>query len=221
MPAPANRTVFLIDGFNLYHSLRDAGKELRGQGTRWLDVVSLCRSYLHGIGNGATLERIYYFSALATHLEHQDPGIVERHKRLIKVMQFQGVEVVLGRFKEKQIRCNVKPKPKGCSGLLIRHEEKETDVAISVKLMELCCFDRCDTAVLVTGDTDLAPAVRTVNHLFPQKKICFLFPYTRKNDELAKLAHKSFTIKRNTYPKHQLPDPVIIDGLPVHKPGSW
>lgn len=29
-----NRTVFLIDGFNVYHSLRDASRDLRGASTQ-------------------------------------------------------------------------------------------------------------------------------------------------------------------------------------------
>jgi hypothetical protein len=48
-----NRTAFLIDGFNLYHSAREAGKATRGHGTKWLDIRALCESYLHLVGSGA------------------------------------------------------------------------------------------------------------------------------------------------------------------------
>ncbi len=41
------------------------------------------------------------------------------------------------------------------------YEEKETDIAISMKPIEFFAMDRADTAVLVRWDTDLAPAVRT------------------------------------------------------------
>jgi uncharacterized LabA/DUF88 family protein len=50
------------------------------------------------------------------------------------------------------------------------------------------------TVVLVTGDTDIAPAVRTVQHLCSEKKICVLFPYLPKNKELAALAYQHFKV---------------------------
>lgn len=102
------------------------------------------------------------------------------------------------------------------------YEEKETDVAIAVKLLEIFVKDVCDTAVLVTGDTDLAPAVRTANQLFSGKKIIFAFPYKRKNQELAKLAPDSFEIKKKQYVKHQFDDPFVLsDGTAIHKPAKW
>lgn len=56
-----NRTVFLIDGFNLYHSLRDASRDLHGVQTKWLDLRALCESYLATVGNNAQCTDIYYF----------------------------------------------------------------------------------------------------------------------------------------------------------------
>lgn len=71
-----NRTAFIIDGFNLYHSVRQASHDLGlgEKGTKWLDIRALCSSYLHVIGGAAQLANIYYFSALATHLEATKPG---------------------------------------------------------------------------------------------------------------------------------------------------
>jgi hypothetical protein len=63
-----NRVAFLIDGFNLYHSVRDAGKAVGGVGTKWLDINALCHQTLSLVGGGATVEGIYYFSALAHHM---------------------------------------------------------------------------------------------------------------------------------------------------------
>ena len=55
---------FLVDGFNLYHSLREVRRKT-GVECRWLDVRSLCESTLHTIGGGAEIAQIDYFSALA------------------------------------------------------------------------------------------------------------------------------------------------------------
>jgi uncharacterized LabA/DUF88 family protein len=62
-----------------------------------------------------------------------------------------------------------------------RYEEKETDVAIASKLFEVLTNGACDTAVLVTRDTDLVPALGTAQRLFPNACILFAFPYGRAN----------------------------------------
>ncbi|MFC1490256.1 NYN domain-containing protein [Candidatus Latescibacterota bacterium] len=211
-----NRTIFLIDGFNLYHSLVDIRTFLRGTSTKWLNIHSLCSSYLPLIDRSARLSDIYYFSSLATHLQHRSPNKIINHKKYIKCIKSFGVNVELGRFKKKFIRC-----PK-CQNNITKHEEKETDVAIATKLLELSFFDKYDTAVLVTGDTDLAPAVRSIQSSFNNKKVIFAFPYNRKNDELAALAPGSFSIGCNNCVKHQLPNPVVLQGgIEIFKPSSW
>jgi len=196
-----NRTTFLIDGFNLYHSLKHANTDLRHlrkpDHTRWLDLRGLCRSYLHAIGNQAQLEEIYYFSALAEHLEARNPDVTQRHRTYISCLEDTGIIVELNRFKAKEIRCP------SCKQTFVRHEEKETDVSISVKLIEACVLNRCETAVLVTGDTDIAPAVRTIKRLCNEKKICFLFPYRRHNRELELIADGCFDINLKKIQKHQ------------------
>ncbi len=92
-----NRTIFLVDGFNLYFSLKQAEKDF-GKSTRWLDLNSLCKSYLSQVGNKAQLQDIYYFSALAHHLTTIDPYMVKRHQDYISCLKNSGVQVELGRF---------------------------------------------------------------------------------------------------------------------------
>ena len=216
-----NRVTFLVDGFNLYHSVRRAERELETS-TKWLDIKRLCSSYLPNIaptvGERTQLERVYYFSALAKHLEATHPKVTDRHKAFIRCLEDTGVIVELSRFKPKTIRC---PNP-SCRGEFIKYEEKETDVALAVKLLEIFFINECDTAVLLTGDTDLAPAVRTARRLFPTKAILFAFPYRRKNNELAKLAPGSFCIGKKQYAKYQFPDPYeLTDGSVIRKPLNW
>jgi uncharacterized LabA/DUF88 family protein len=211
-----NRTAFLIDGFNRCHSLREAAKATSGRGSKWLDVRALCESYLHVIGAGATLCEVRYFSALATHLEVGNPKVTQRHRDFIACIGDTGVEVELSRFKRKTIRCE------HCGEYLRRHEEKETDVAIACRLLEALSADRADTVVMLSGDTDLAPAARIAKQLFPAKTIAFAFPFGRKNKELAQIVDASFQIARGQYMKHQLPDPYVLrSGRAVAKPLAW
>jgi len=159
---------------------------------------------------------MYYFSALAAHRDAHKPGVTTRHRTYIEAIQSTGAVVELGRFKPKQVYCQT------CARTHIHYEEKETDVAISVRLMELLHNDKCDTAVIVSGDTDLAPAVRIATAVFPAKEICFAFPYRRKNRELARLVSTSFRVKKQRYQQHQFPDPLKLpSGRFLHKPANW
>jgi len=83
-----SRATFLIDGFNLYHSARKVSKDkgLQGKGTKWLDIHALCASYLHMLGKNAQLEEVYYFSALARHLEAVKPDVTQRHRKFIRCL---------------------------------------------------------------------------------------------------------------------------------------
>jgi hypothetical protein len=211
-----NRTTFLIDGFNIYHSVVEASRDLKGASTKWLDIRSLCKSYLHVIGNKASIESIYYFSALAYHLQPTSPFKIKNHKLFIKALQSVGVKTQLGRFKKKTVWCPT------CGKNIRCHEEKETDVAISSQLLGSLIMNECETAVLITGDTDLAPAVRNAKILFPQKDIWFGFPYRRKNKELAKITGKSFYINKEQYIKYQFPKIIHLpEGKKLIKPLNW
>jgi len=210
-----NRVIFLIDGFNLYHSAVDLERRY-GIRTKWLNLASLCKSYIALFGKGAKVKAIYYFSAIADYLRIDNPGRIKRHRQYIACLESIGVNVELARFKEKEVFCDK------CGTLILKHEEKETDVALAIKVFELFHSNLCDTVVLVTGDTDLSPAIRTCSALFPTKEIVFCFPFLRKNKELAKLAPRSFSIDKRQYIKHQLPNPVVLaNGKKIFKPKSW
>jgi len=93
---------------------------------------------------------------------------------------------------------------------------------MSCKLLEVFYNDECDTVVLITGDTDIAPAVRTALKLFPSKNIIFGFPYKRKNKELATLTGKYFKISKEQIVRHQFPSVLTTSsGEKLVKPSNW
>ena len=208
----ANRVCFLVDGFNVYHSIVEALQADRTASMKWLDFQAFCASLLPSISRDATLEKVFYFSASADFR----PDKAARHAILVAALRATGVEVQLGRFKEKDVWCNT------CKTSYKRHEEKETDVAVAVKLLELLALDACDTVVLVTGDTDLAPAIRTAKVLYSKKRIWVVFPYGRYNTELKVLAHGTIKVKAKRYGAHQLPNPLkTTEGQLIWKPAGW
>lgn len=204
---------FLIDGFNLYHSVLDV-KHIHGVLTKWLNIYSLCNSFLYIIGSGATLKKIYYFSAYAHHLNA--PDVIQRHTDYIECLKSTGIEPILGRFKPKTIRCP------HCRRTFEKNEEKETDIAIATKLFEVLANNECESVVLVTGDTDIVPAIKTVIKQFPCNTVLFAFPFSRKSKELKRLAPRSFNIRVDSYTANQFDDPVMLsNGNTIFKPSTW
>ncbi len=208
-----NKTIFLIDGFNLYHSILDAVKQNKlPSSCKWLNLKSLCNSYLHLIGNNAQIADIFYFTSYTKHFKDK----IKRHKTFVKALKSVGIKIVFGKFKKRHIMC------KHCKIPFDRYEEKETDVAIAVKIMELGHIDCCDTIVVISGDTDLSPAVRTFKKLFSNKEVYFIFPYHRKNQELKDISeNKSFNISFKQYQNHQFPDRLMTKKETINKPSKW
>jgi len=212
----AKRVCFIVDGFNLYHSLKEVEHQ-QGCSCHWLDLPGLCSSYLSLIGGGAILGGVYYFSALAT---HRSSGTVARHQIFIEALEARGVTVGLGNFKAKDLYQTCPAC--GCHVHFTRHEEKETDVNIAVKLVEVVADGSCDAVMVVTGDTDLVPAVAAARRLQPHVDVCMLFPAGRANRAFDGVATGVFKIAGKQYAKHQLPDPVVApDGRLIRKPKGW
>jgi uncharacterized LabA/DUF88 family protein len=210
------RTTFLIDGFNLYHSVEFASRDPRYPDTKWLDIKALCSYLLYMIDKRARIQDVYYFSSLAHHIALTEPDAIVRHKDFIKCLESTGVVAQMGRFKAKDVYCSA------CGGTTTKYEEKETDVAIGVKLLELFIGNSCDVAVVMTGDTDLVPSVETASRLFPAKKIVVAFPHARKNKEMQKVAHQVIKLNASHYHQFQFLDPVVLaDGTRIPRPAKW
>ena len=215
----ARRVCFIVDGFDLYHSLKEVEKAGGGR-CHWVDLPALCASYLPLIGGGATLADVFYFSALASHVEPHNPGTVQRHRTFIDALEASGVTVELGKFKVKDLY-DTCPR---CGGHihLKRHEEKETDVRIAVKLVEVVADGSCEAVAVITGDTDLVPAVGAARRLQPSVDVYMLFPPRRSNRAFDRVASGTFKIAPAKYRAHQFPDPVIApDGRMIRKPAGW
>jgi uncharacterized LabA/DUF88 family protein len=88
---------------------------------------------------------------------------------------------------------------------LIGYEEKETDVNIATALVADVAVGATQAALIVSGDSDLAPAVRTARAIAPKTFIAAAFPPRRYSAELASLMPASFHISVAKVRAAQLP----------------
>lgn len=177
-----NRVAFFIDGFNLYHSLKDNTPDCR-----WLNLRKLCDHYINP--EKETIAAIYYFSAIANW--QPDQTKIQKHTKYIERLRKENVTPVLGKFKEKDIHCKI------CGNNFKSHEEKRTDVNIALKIVSEAVLNSYDTGILVSGDTDMIPAIETIRNLALNKRIGVLFPLKRFSNELKEIADFNLKIKRD------------------------
>jgi uncharacterized LabA/DUF88 family protein len=149
-----------IDGFNLYHAIRN----LKDNRAKWLDLRALSQRLVRN--KSETIVSINYFSAYATWL----PGPYNRHMAYISALRSTGVNCIMGHFKSKDRSC------KCCGAQWTSHEEKETDVNIGIHLVRDAFKGKYDGAYLITRDSDLVPAVNMVKKEFPSKQITIVAP---------------------------------------------
>lgn len=97
-----------------------------------------------------------------------------------------------------------------------------TDVRIAVELMRDAYDDAFDVALLISGDSDLAPAVEAVKAGRPGKRVIVAFPPDRESKKLESVASASFRIGRKKLVDSQLPDEVPKpDGFILRRPAKW
>jgi uncharacterized LabA/DUF88 family protein len=200
------RTTVFVDGFNLYHSLKEDARYHR---YKWLNLRKLAECFVPS----ENLDTVLYFTSYAD----WNPRKTKRHQHYIRALAAHDVETVLGRFKPKTLTCLAR-----CGEQYRTHEEKQTDVNIALALLERAFLGKYDSAVLITGDTDIVPAVEAVVQNFPDKPVFLVKPFRRKAEELIRVC----TEHRKIYEKHLkrslLDNPVVLpDGQKLFCPDKW
>ena len=195
-----------IDGFNLYHGLRAAGLK----DSRWLDIHSMCVSLLQP---GEQLELVRYFTSWVK----DNPVKAARQAVYVDALRARGgVEIDFGHFLSSTAQCF------RCGNVWKKNEEKKTDVNIAVRLLEDASDNQFDTAIVVSGDSDLVPPVESVLRRYPHKRVIVAFPPRRRSSQLAQAASAAGSIYPQTIQASSLPDPVrTSDGVDLHAPSGW
>ncbi|HEY0638505.1 MAG TPA: NYN domain-containing protein [Pseudonocardiaceae bacterium] len=201
------RVAVFIDGFNLYHGMKAA----HGRKYLWLDLQGFGLRLLRP---AQELSSVTYFTARV----RNDPDGETRQSTYLDALATHCplVTTVAGRFQEKIRRCGV------CGHQHAAYEEKETDVNIAVTLMAAAASDSFDTALLVSADSDLVPAVTEVLRAWPDKRVVGVFPPRRRSDHLKRVASGWLVVPESVLRRSQLPEVVVTAaGLKFRRPEHW
>ncbi|MGH9229345.1 MAG: NYN domain-containing protein [Acidimicrobiales bacterium] len=140
---------------------------------------------------------VRYFTAAV----RGQPASMRRQQAYWYALETQSRRVVIeqGRFQAKRVTC------RSCRSKWLPYEEKETDVAIAVALVEDAVNRRFDTALVVSADGDLCPGVGAVRRIHPSAKVVVAFPPARRSDEVRNTVDASFTIAERKLRRALLP----------------
>lgn len=208
-----------IDGFNLYHAL----KNLHDRKYRWLNLRTLISSFLQ---TDEQLGTIYYFSAIALHI---DPEATGRHRVYIDALKTEGIRFVEGNFKNKTSPINKEIRERYNIPSNVKnpgHEEKESDVNIALHILRDALKHSCDKMLIVTNDTDIAPALRMAKAENPNLELLVLTPPTFKQIHHAlRFATKqpyTVSITKAKLEKSLFADIIIKpNGKKIIRPAKW
>ncbi len=204
-----SRVIVYIDGFNLYFGLRAA----RMKRFYWLDLVALSRSILKP---GQTLEHVHYFTARIRSTGGNAASVRRQSTYLDALATFSPFTMHEGHFLVKTAKCHA------CGTTRTTYEEKMSDVNLAVQLVLDAEDGNFDTAIIVSGDSDLTTPVRRVLGRFPHKRVIIAFPPKRNSEALKKAATAHFRLGNRKIRSSLLPDPVTTPaGITLACPAAW
>lgn len=206
------RSIIYIDGFNFYYGV------MKGGPYKWLNLERFfCR-----LRDNDLVQRIRYFTAEVNGPVHA----ANQREYLLALTTLPTVDVILGKFKSKQVECRVMGCPVPGRRLFTTFEEKRTDVNIALWILHDAQRDLCDRMVLVSGDSDLLPAITMVKDHWPEKEIIVYIPAKNASRgaalELRAVAHRNKTLPLDLLKKSQFPASVPTgSGRIATKPSFW
>ena len=145
---PPKRCTIYVDGFNWYFGIFQ-----HCPAWKWLNV----QSFFEALRLDEEVIVVKFFTALVEPQKHVSPKR-DRQKRFLKALgTLPKVKIILGKYQERTVTCAARDCPRRLKYQV--PEEKKTDVNIAVNLLEDAICGLTDSMVIVSGDSDLEPAV--------------------------------------------------------------
>ncbi len=201
-----------IDGFNVYHHL-EAHNIATGENLKWLNYPTLIGALAKKVVPG---ENIYFFTAQPFHVSSAKQ---DRYRLFCKAQKMMGVQVLEGRFKQNITKC--KSTPCGEFKKYPIHQEKQTDVNIGVKLIEMAHKNPEGRFYLITADTDQIPTARMMKNLFPKARFFWVSPHNKTvAGEIRQLLNRKqiLSLRWKYYRENQMPVRLTVNGQSVTSP---
>jgi uncharacterized LabA/DUF88 family protein len=200
------KVITYIDGFNLYFGLKEKGWKR----FYWLNLVALAKNLLKP---GQTLLKVKYFtSRISVPIEKAN-----RQNEFIEALEtLPELSIYYGKYQTNDITCNK------CGHIMLKPNEKMTDVNIAVEMLADAFLDSFDVAILISADSDLTGPIRHIRKLFPGKQVIIAFPPSRFSYELKKVANATFPIGRKKFAESMFPENITKkDGHVLKRPERW
>ena len=159
------RCTIYIDAFNWYF-----GVFMHRPAWKWLNI----QSYFESLRPDEDVVAVRFFTAVVEPHHHVSPKR-DRQRRYFKALStLPKVQITLGKYQERTVTCRAASCPHRYQYPVA--EEKKTDVNIAVHLIDDALRGRTDTMIIVSGDSDLEPAVEWVRRNHPAIKISVYIP---------------------------------------------
>jgi hypothetical protein len=96
-----------------------------------------------------------------------------------------------------------------------------TDVNIAVAMLSDAYHDLFDTAILVSGDSDLTAPILEIRQEYPLKRVVVAFPPDRHSKRLREIA-PWIVVPEEALRRSQFPDVMTLpNGSSVFRPPAW
>jgi len=198
--------IVYIDGLNLYEGIKDKGWKK----FLWLDLEKFAESLL--IKDQKLICVKYFTTRISYPYEKQ-----KRQAAFIDAIStLKRIECFYGNFKDDEKTCE------RCRAINHFKVEKQTDVNIATEMLVDAYQNKFDTAILISGDSDLVAPIKHIRNLFPEKIVKVAFPPERHSSELGDVANVHLDVYRANLRDSQFPDIVIADnGFELKRPDEW
>ena len=214
LPTPAKpKCIVYIDGFNTYYgALKQRPQD------KWLNL----HSFYKALRPREELVCVKYFTAIVDPEELNSSARDRQSVYLAALRTLPTVKIILGRYQRRSVRCAK------CYVEYQVAEEKKTDVNIAVQMIGDAVAGAVESLVLVSGDSDLEPAIGWIREHRPTIKVTVYVPSVeeqksfRRIDFYEKRAVHCGFLPLSKLSQHQLPNPVLTKwGAELSRPISW
>ena len=207
--------IVYIDGYNWYHAIFRHYPEWK-----WLNI----QSFFEMLRSREEIVSIKMFSALILH----DADAVERQQRYFSALKtLPKVRLIYGLFQPRTVTCRA-----DCKLKYDVQEEKKTDVNMAVEMIGDAIAGVCEHMIIVTGDSDLQPAVEWIARNRPAIKLSVYIPALPAEQSMRRIDYyttQKLPVDCNFLPldqikDHQLKDSIRLPGAEVKlaiRPHVW